>query len=242
MATTPQRSDQTKLNAAGEYAQFRADSAHSGTNFDNSLRQQVRPLIDPRYPQRLNGFTQPEKDAVTGVVEGTPVRNTLRTAGNILGGGGGMHSYIAGVGGASAGYEAAGLPGAAVGLATPLVGAAAKYGQNQMARGALSSADELIRQRSPLFQQRQAAAPLEVPVNAPGMAAVRAAGAEQPDQSQPTYARGGKVKKPSHEYLVNRLMALAEKAKRAEKKHTAPILNMPDDAVTAALAKAQEAI
>ena len=49
---------------------------------------------------------------------------------------------------------------------------------------------------------------------------------------QPAYARGGKVKKPSHEYLVNRLMALAEKAKRAEKKHTAPILNMPDDAVT----------
>ena len=59
---------------------------------------------------------------------------------------------------------------------------------------------------------------------------------------QPQYARGGKVKKPSHEYLVNRLMALAEKAKGAEKKHTAPILNMPDDAVTAALAKAQEAI
>ena len=56
------------------------------------------------------------------------------------------------------------------------------------------------------------------------------------------YAKGGKVKKPSHEYLVNRLMALAEKAKRAEKKATAPILNLPDDTVTAALAKAQEAI
>ena len=61
-------------------------------------------------------------------------------------------------------------------------------------------------------------------------------------QSQPAYAKGGKVKKPTHEFLVNRLMALAEKAKRAEKKATAPILNMPDDAVTAALAKAQEAI
>ena len=60
--------------------------------------------------------------------------------------------------------------------------------------------------------------------------------------AQPAYAKGGKVKKPSHKFLVNRLMALAEKAKRAEKKATAPSLNMPDDTVTAALAKAQEAI
>lgn len=59
---------------------------------------------------------------------------------------------------------------------------------------------------------------------------------------QPAYAKGGSVKRPTHEFLVNRLMKLAEKAKREEKKITAPILNMPDDTVTAALAKAQEAI
>ena len=78
------------------------------------------------------------------------------------------------------------------------------------------------------------------------MAVVRSVNAQaQPQQdqpSQPHYAMGGKVKKPSHEFLVNRLMALAEKAKREEMKRTAPILNMPDAAVTAALRKAQEAI
>jgi hypothetical protein len=60
--------------------------------------------------------------------------------------------------------------------------------------------------------------------------------------AQPAYAKGGKVSKPSHEFLVDRLMKLAEKAKKDGKRATAPILNMPDDAVTAALAKAQEAI
>jgi len=234
------RSD--KLNAAGNYAQFRAASAHSGANFDNSLRQQVRPLIDPRYPQRLSGFQDPEIDAITRVVEGSPVRNSLRIAGNVLGGGGGMHGYISGITGAGAGYEAAGLPGAAVGLATPVVGAAAKYGQNKMARSALSKADELIRSRSPMYQERVANAPLQMPVNAKGMAAIRASAGNQTPPDQAPYAKGGKVKKPSHEFLVQRLMMLAERAKKAEKKATAPILNMPDDAVTAALRKAQEAI
>jgi hypothetical protein len=37
-------------------------------------------------------------------------------------------------------------------------------------------------------------------------------------------------------------MRLAEQAKREEKKRTAPILEMPDDVVTVALRKAQEAI
>jgi hypothetical protein len=61
-------------------------------------------------------------------------------------------------------------------------------------------------------------------------------------QLQPAYAKGGKVKRPTHEYLVQRLMKLAEEAKREEKRRTAPILNMPDDTVTLALRKAQEAI
>jgi flagellar hook-basal body complex protein FliE len=61
-------------------------------------------------------------------------------------------------------------------------------------------------------------------------------------QLQPAYAKGGSVKKPTHEFLVQRLMKLAEKAKKAEKKVTAPILNMPDDTVTDALARAQKAL
>jgi hypothetical protein len=114
-----------------------------------------------------------------------------------------------------------------------------------MARSALSKAYELIRSRSPMYQERVANAPLQMPVNAPGMAAVRSLDGQaqgQPEQSQTAYATGGKVKKPSHEFLVQRLMNLAEQAKKAEKRATAPILNMSDDAVTTALRKAQEAI
>ena len=55
------------------------------------------------------------------------------------------------------------------------------------------------------------------------------------------YAKGGAVK-PNHEHLVKQLIDLAEEAKRAEKERTKPILNVADNIVTLALAKAQEAI
>ena len=59
----------------------------------------------------------------------------------------------------------------------------------------------------------------------------------------PAYAKGGAVKaRPTHEFLVARLMRLAEEAKRAEKASTKPILDVPDSTVAKALAKAQEAI
>src|SRR6185437_2530526 len=137
-----------------------------------------------------NGFTPQEKGAIAGVVEGNPVRNALRTAGNILGGGGGMHSYLAGMGGATAGYEAAGFPGAVIGLGTALVGAAAKYGQNKMARSALENADELIRSRSPLAQERPAATPQDIPANPKTVGAVRAgiASSGMPDNNSVGYA------------------------------------------------------
>lgn len=79
--------------------------------------------------------------------------------------------------------------------------------------------------------------------NVAGKAAEGAAlGAATTDPDQPAYAKGGAVKRPTHEFLVQRLMKLAEKAKKAEKKVTKPILSMNDDTVTAALAKAQEAL
>jgi len=252
-----------KLNATGQYSKFATSSANSGANYDNTLRQQVKPLINPKYPQRLNGFTQPEKKAVTRVVEGSVPRNVLRYASSAMGGGGGWGAAMEGLGAASAGYATHGPLGAAAGFGIPVAGRALRGVQNRMARAALNNASELVRSRSPLYQERQAQAAFEMPVDAQGIAAVRAAAAnQQPSQSQPsptltpvdhdpfagqpphggTYAKGGKVKKPSHEFLVQRLMALAERAKRAERKRTAPILNMPDDIVTAALAKAHAAI
>jgi hypothetical protein len=56
------------------------------------------------------------------------------------------------------------------------------------------------------------------------------------------HAKGGRVERPSHEFLVQRLIKLAERAKRDEKRATAPILKFPDDAVTYALALANKYI
>ena len=235
-----------KINGIGDYAQFRTAGAHSGANFDNTLRQQIRPLFDPNKPQRLAGYTPDEKAAVAQINEGSPVRNGLRFASSYMGGQGGGVAGLESIEGARLGNEWGGPLGGAAGAVMPLVGRGMRGIQNNMAQGALDKASTLIRSRAPLSQEMQANAPLvNTPATTPAISTVRGAAIQQqpqPDQSHPAYARGGKVKKPSHEYLVNRLMALAEKAKRAEKKHTAPILNMPDDAVTAALAKAQEAI
>ena len=56
----------------------------------------------------------------------------------------------------------------------------------------------------------------------------------------PARADGGSVNS-HHDRLVSRLMLLAENAKKEEKKATKSILGLPDDTVTAALAKANEA-
>lgn len=53
-------------------------------------------------------------------------------------------------------------------------------------------------------------------------------------------AAGGKVR--SHEELVQRLMMLAEQAKKTENKKTKPLLNVPDNTVVKALDIAQRAI
>lgn len=58
----------------------------------------------------------------------------------------------------------------------------------------------------------------------------------------PAFAKGGSVKRPSHEYLVNRLMRMVEKAKAEEKARTKPMLGVPDEIVANALAAAQRAL
>src|SRR5579871_3867964 len=207
----------------GESADLQTGSTNSGRNYDNVLRQKLRPLVDPTNPQRfqLNSFTPDEVDMVKGVVRGseTPGQNRLRTIGNLGGGGHGIAATGLGIAAGMMGDHIMGPAGTAAGFAVPVAGSIARTVQNNNAKAAVEGLAEKLRQRSPLYQERAAKAPLTVNQNAPGMAAVRAI--STPDASeQPQYAKGGKVKKPSHEYLVNRLMALAEKAKRAEKKAT----------------------
>ena len=217
-----------------------------GSTYDSSLRRKMQPLLDPSQPSRMYGFTPDEKAGVENIANGTPVRNTLGTVGEWMGGKGHWSSTVPSTIAAVAGAHEYGIPGAMLGVVPPMVGTALRGAESKLANNAFNRLDTSIRQRSPLFQQRLREAGNSIPNSSTQIGATRGAVAssvnQPPDQSQPAYAKGGKVKKPSHEFLVQRLMNLAEKAKREEKKATAPILNMPDDAVTAALAKAQEAI
>jgi hypothetical protein len=232
------------ITGRDDAAEYAAARANSGRNFDNALRQRISPLVAPGNPQNreLNGFTDAEKDAVSGLVTGTTPRNLSRTAGNMLAGGHGIGATLLGIAGGEAGYHALGPSGLALGAAPVVAGSMLKSNANRLARNAVDSTDEMIRARSPLYEERTANAPMTLAPNALGIAAIRAAATPMEGDNQPQYAKGGSVEKPSHEFLVNRLMKLAEKAKRDEKRATAPILKLPDDAVTYALALANKYI
>jgi hypothetical protein len=58
----------------------------------------------------------------------------------------------------------------------------------------------------------------------------------------PARAAGGPVKKLTHEQLLARFMNVVERAKKAEKERTKPILGVPDEIVANALAAAQRAL
>jgi hypothetical protein len=229
-------------------ADLGAASVNSGRNYDNIVRQKLRPLVDPTSSQRfkLTGFTDPEKQAVRNVVTGseTGSQNTLRRIGNLAGGGHGVMTSMLGAGAGALGDHMYGPAGAIVGGVAPWVtGTVARNIQNQNAKNAVEGVGTMLRQRSPLFEQRQAAAGYTANPSPAGIAAVRGAvTSDDPNNGQPAYAKGGTVKKSTHEFLVQRLMKLAEKAKKQEKQATKPILTLPDDMITAALRKAQAAV
>lgn len=232
-----------------ESADLRTSSTNSGRNYDNTVRQKLRPLVDPDHPAHnlINSWTPEEQQGLTGVVRGTetPTQNTLRTIGNLGAGGHGVGASVLGIGSGLVGEHFLGPAGTMLGFIPPMAGSVARTMQNSNARSAVEGLGEKLRQRSPLYQDRVANAPYTVNPDTAGIAAGRATAAaavSSPDPDQPAYAKGGEVKKPTHEFLVQRLMKLAEKAKKAEKKVTKPILSMNDDTVTAALAKAQAAI
>jgi hypothetical protein len=94
--------------------------------------------------QQVRGFSQEERDLMKRIVEGTPFQNTVRTAGNILGGGGGL---------LAAGYGVAGaLSHGAIALA-PVVGYGLKKLQNFMTARDVGHLNEVIRSNSPLGRQ-----------------------------------------------------------------------------------------
>lgn len=138
-----------------ERSEGRAKAVNSGRNLDNTIRTKVEALLEK--PKDVSGFTDAELSALAGVRDGGAGRNTARYIGNLLGGGGGIgQSGMAAIG-AGLGGAGGGIPGALLGGVVPsVVGAGAKSIANALAKRDLAKVDELLRKRSPLYQERVA--------------------------------------------------------------------------------------
>ena len=133
-------------------ADFRAASANSGANSDNSLRSRITSAV--LNAKRMRGYTDDEVAALEAVPLGSTKNNIMRAAGNLMGGGGGLGSgAAAGIVGGTANYL--GLPpqlATGIGAATPAVGAFLKRAAGKGTEQALDEAIDMTKRRSPLFK------------------------------------------------------------------------------------------
>ena len=77
-----------------------------------------------------------------GIVRGSKLSNSTRVIGNLLGGGGGLGSFISAAGGATALGP--------IGIATPALGVALKKVSDALISRQTRKLDDLVRSRSPL--------------------------------------------------------------------------------------------
>ena len=142
----------SELEDIKKTADFRAASANSGANADNSLRSRITSAV--LNAKKMRGFTDDEVAALEAVPLGTTKNNIMRAAGNLMGGGGGLGSgAAAGIVGGTAGYL--GLPpqlATGIGAATPAVGAYLKRAAGKGTEQALDEAIDMTKRRSPLFK------------------------------------------------------------------------------------------
>jgi len=130
-------------------AALKASGEHSGLNYGNKLIQNVHGMLLNNKESR--GLTDLERTTLEGIGKG-PVFNSVRAAGNVLGGGGGLGALTAGAIGAHyAGHdEGAGAP--ILGLGLRLLG-------NRMVGNRAAQASAQIRGRSPFAQSLGIPAP-----------------------------------------------------------------------------------
>lgn len=150
------RSD--KLTGIEDTAELRAAAANSGLNLDNTIRQRIASLLTK--PKDAAGFSEAERAGLEEVVRGTRGRNTARFVGNLAGGGGGLGAVVTGGVAGAAGSAIGGPAGAVAGAAIPAVGVGSKLVANALAKKALSGVDEMVRTRSPLYEQLAREAPV----------------------------------------------------------------------------------
>jgi hypothetical protein len=114
-------------------------------------------LLDPR---KNAGFSAEELQALKGVAEGSRATKSLRAVGKLLGGKSDIGRTIAAAAGSGLGYAVGGPAGAGLGAtALPIIGAMSRMGSEALSRRAMLSADDLVRLRSPLAENRAAMGP-----------------------------------------------------------------------------------
>jgi len=153
-----------------EYAGVKAARANSGANTGNATRQELSKFVSsPAGERRLFGATEEERNAIVNAVVGDRGTNALRSASNLLGGGGGLGRLAAGHGGAGVGTAAGVMMGldpmttAALaltgGAVAPVTGAALRGAANSRTVRAAEEVAADIRRASPLYRAREAASP-----------------------------------------------------------------------------------
>jgi hypothetical protein len=116
-----------------------ADTAYSGGNIDNAIRQQFKALS--RDEKAMRGFSAEEREAIRDVMSGGLTRNAARLIGKLM--------PSSGLGGAVVGGGAVSALGPA-GALVPAVGYVAKALADRGTKKAAEYADALVRSRSPL--------------------------------------------------------------------------------------------
>lgn len=146
-------------------AETAAGSANSGLNVENQLRQGLRSFVRQKEgmsPASKAGYNPDEIDALTAYSRGTHGANFQRWVSNALGGGGGIAvPFVGAVGGQY--FRDNPTEGAVYGAAAPALGFAAKVMGNRRARREMDALGEMVRQRTPLYQERAATAPMALP-------------------------------------------------------------------------------
>lgn len=146
-------------------AELRAAAANSGRNLDNAIRQRIAGILASEPAQA--GYTPQELQMMRDLVEGNPLTNTLRDVSNRLGGGGGMHGYLApaSVGGSVAYYTGSPEMGAIATGGVLGAGLAMKAGENALTKNAANNIATAIRARSPMYMNSPRIAPYPTPAD-----------------------------------------------------------------------------
>lgn len=121
-------------------AELRAAGENSGANVGNKIRQNITTYLTSNEARYLSPETKVDLEKI---VRGTASQNMLRSAANLLGGGGGLGMLAGG----AAGYQAGGWPAALAGAAA---GRGFKIANNRSVTNQAERAAEAIRRRSPL--------------------------------------------------------------------------------------------